>query len=340
MQETPETDRQASTFSMFADQNWFSDLERSSAWIRIYTAFDFDFSAFNRFAKSVPRLVHIDAPISVTPAIIHDATLKVATADLHNARDGMPTIHINTHDLVLKESTYVILAVALDIDGQKGDPVLAISRLDRCCALLRLHYGWNLLFELVAEGQVKMSTGQFYVSNRAKRLPDGMRIPMSDSQTREAFSETLEAINRAPIETRQRLLLALQFAQKSFSDDEAFFYSWTAMEIMYGKTDAIRHALMSLCGLTKKQEVDALLGFKQIAKWRHDYMHHGRAPPFHADVERFIRVMTLELLRWKVHLPGLGLLEVMRNAVGCDLSPIGLADRRTEEQKQSADRLR
>jgi hypothetical protein len=80
--------------------------------------------------------------------------------------------------------------------------------------------------------------------------------------------------------------------------------------------------------------VEQRTGFKVIAKWRHDYFHKGKIPDLSADVERYIQLLYLDLLRHEVHLPLGGHVAGIQNASGYDLRPLGLMDRRTSEQKQ------
>src|SRR5262249_16633513 len=68
--------------------------------------------------------------------------------------------------------------------------------------------------------------------------------------------------------------------------------------------------------------------------WRGDYVHKGKAPFLSADVERYVQLLFLDLLRHELDLPQRRYAAAMQKAVGVDLSPIGLADNRTDEQKR------
>ncbi len=69
-------------------------------------------------------------------------------------------------------------------------------------------------------------------------------------------------------------------------------------------------------------------------------MHKGIRPLLSPDVERYIQLMFLDLLRYEIDLSHRGHISSIKRASGYNLSPLGLADNRTEDQKKAVRKIK
>src|SRR5262249_49650031 len=137
-----------------------------------------------------------------------------------------------------------------------------------------------------------------------------------------------------------RIRLSLELMNDAMRKYDGFFEYWTALEVLCdGKTNAIKSRLQKIYGLKNQQEAGIATGLSTLAEWRHQYVHAGVRPNLSADVERYIQLLFLDLLRHEVGLKPRGHLAGIQHAEGYDLSPIGLADRRTDEQRKAGQEL-
>lgn len=120
--------------------------------------------------------------------------------------------------------------------------------------------------------------------------------------------------------------------------NDAFLEYWTALEVICnGKANRIKTRLQKIYKLINQQEAGAATGLNTLAKWRHEYFHLGIRPSLSPDVERYIQLMFLDLLRFEIDLSPRGHLAAIQAAEGYDLSPIGLEDKRTKDQREAAE---
>lgn len=65
-------------------------------------------------------------------------------------------------------------------------------------------------------------------------------------------------------------------------------------------------------------------GFKKIITWRNNFFHHGIKPIITSDVERYIQLLYLDVLRFELNLVAKRHLLTAINSKDFDLSTIGL----------------
>ena len=202
-----------------------------------------------------------------------------------------------------------------------------------------MHAGWNLLREIIFEGEVSAHDEKCSVTGEIIRMPQGCEGPFLHKQNWEDIGAIARQLKLVQPEVRTRIELSLEFLDRALREDDAFFYYWTALEILCnGTAQAIRSKLRTCYELKNVQEVDDKTRFGIIATWRHDFFHKGIRPHMTFDVERYIQMMLLDLLRQELLLPLRGHTASLQHTVGYDLSSIGLADNRTDEQKKRPER--
>jgi len=128
-----------------------------------------------------------------------------------------------------------------------------------------------------------------------------------------------------PVDIRRRIELALEFFNRAMRAEDPFFYYWTALEVLCnGKAGKIKQRLSLVYDLSIP-EVDDRLGMARVAQWRHDLFHRGQRVWHSADVERYVQLLFLDLLRRELHLPSRRRASAMLQGDDYDLSALGIA---------------
>ena len=333
---TPPQETVRGTLALFGRQDWFSEPGKSSIWLRIHTAIGLPKEDAAKRLKGFVRDLKLDGPVAFQVGYIGDLKLIDFDHEYYASDDGQLVAQMHGRDRLLPNSLYATLATPHRIDGAVGREGAARDRLSRASALLVLHAGFNLLRNKLFDGEVNMATGQFTISGRVFKTPQPADGPFFYADTPLAIPEICDALGTAHREIRQRINLALSFFERAIREDDQFFYYWTALELLCnGKAQRIRSRLQACYHVKSVKQVDEELGFAVVARWRHDYFHKGTSPTISADVERYLQLMFLELLRFELGLSRKGYLVGMLRSDGFDLSSIGLADRRTPEQLEA-----
>jgi hypothetical protein len=315
----------------FADKQWFTDLDNSTCWLRIYTLLSPKFEEFVNLLRDFPRYILIEKPCKISYVVMEDLDLSILNHFICNS-NGTVKIDVRFEQNKLPLSSYVCFTTPMVIDGEKCKEIEAKRAIDHVCALMRLNLGLNLLFHQIYEGEVKMNDGQISAHGPVLKLPSNLEGPYYKSEALRAFNELVERLKRTDKLIRGRILLAMDFVQKAFKDEEVFFNCWTALEIICGKAGAIKMAIKDHYQLSNVQAVDDIFAFHKIAQWRHDFFHKGRRPILSKETEKYLLFLVLDLIRWRLNLPCAGYLHQIVTMDGLDLSPIGLANRRKSDE--------
>jgi hypothetical protein len=141
------------------------------------------------------------------------------------------------------------------------------------------------------------------------------------------LGEVAEAILAQTGDKSRRLMLALELIDAAMRTGHGFFEYWTALEVVVaGKVNRMKSILSAIYGVRSHHEVGEQTGLNVLARWRHEYVHKGIRPPLTADIERYLQLLFLDLLRHELGLPSRKYVVAVQNAVGYDLSSLGLAN--------------
>lgn len=321
--------------SMFAVKEWFRDITNSTIWLRIYTSLGIPQKDYLRLIQDAVDYLELDGPVAIAYAQLDGFKIPWLPHTLYAAEDGMTKVDVKVDQKELVKTNYVILSTPFKTDGVSGNELSVRRRLNIVSGITCLHAGWNFLREVVFEGEVSAHDEQCSVTGEIIRMPQVCEGPFLHHQNWEDIRAIARQLRQVPPEARKRIELSLEFLDRALREDDAFFYYWTALEILCnGTAQAIRAKLRRCYQLKNVQEVDDKTGFGVIAAWRHDFFHKGIRPHMTFDVERYIQMVLLDLLRQELFLPLQGHTASLQHAVGYDLSSIGLADNRTDEQKK------
>jgi hypothetical protein len=277
----------------------------------------------------------MDRSIACIVGTIKGLKVPTFTHDMYADEAGRVRIDLKVDEKLLPETAYLALATPMKVDGKLGNESEAKAALAVAAGLFALHTGLNTLRDLLFDGETNAKGGTFSHPGEPWKMPQRCEGPFLGRQNGQDIQEIAQCVSRLSEPQRGRISLALRLVDRGMRDGQGFFEYWTALEVLCdGKAPRIKDKLARLYMIRNHREASDRLGFTMLEKWRHDYIHRGRTPPLTADVERYFQLLFLDLLRQALGLPFRAHLAGMQGAVGYDLSPIGLADTRTEEEKQ------
>jgi hypothetical protein len=108
---------------------------------------------------------------------------------------------------------------------------------------------------------------------------------------------------------RATLQRACSFLSQALDqDDESFRFAsyWVALEVLAGKTQAIRAQLAAAYGKTP-QYVDNNLLFSELSFMRHQLLHNGQFSILRSYQERLLQLYFWDIIIFKLGLPSRGL---------------------------------
>jgi len=322
------------SLSDFAPRKWFSAPSESSFWLRIFSLVGASEETLREQSAAMPREVHLDRPVAMHLAHLQGLKLPLSDITIHALPSGITQFSMHARDQALPEGPYVFLATPFRTGDQPGDEVSAKHRLDVVGGVIAAHFGVNLMREMIYQGEVEAEGGRFSFSSPVVRVPQATEGPFLHVQNWNDAMEIVDCIARTEKQRADRLRLAIEFLHRALRDSEPFFFYWTALEVLCnGKAQRIRSRIQGCYRLASVGDVDRQTGFATIARWRHEFFHKGRRVTLSADVERYIQLLFLDLLRQELQLPLRGFLAAIQAASGYNLAPLGLPDNRTEEQK-------
>ncbi len=327
-------------------RNWFADWEHSSVWVRIYTSLFIPHSVFIETASAFLDASTSSSLESPTECVliafghIDGMKMPAMTTELFAEESGKTRVSVKVNEKELPRTNYVFLYAPFEVDGKPGDEAKARRKLDTRASLLCLHAGLNFMRDCVYEGEVNAKDGSFGSRGTPWRMPQACEGPFLATQNGAEFVSVLQAIRALPEPKRGRIELALHLVNEAMRKDYGFLEYWTALEVICdGKANRIKERLRSIYGLKSHSAAGDQTGLNVLARWRGEYVHKGIRPYLSPDVERYVQLVFLELLRAEVGLPTQFILAAVQTATGYNLSPLGLPDNRTEEQREAAARL-
>lgn len=319
--------------SEFAEDEWFSDRNTSSFWLRIYTSLGLSHKDFVPIVEKVSKRINRKPPVRIYFGQIENIEVPIFRINMYVNEDGITTINIHSDNHKLDKTNYIWFATPYQIDGVPGNEIETKRYLNRIESLMVLHIGQNFLRDIVFDGDVNAGDGKFNVASHAMKMPQTPEGPFLHKQNWEDIEEIETALAALQIEIRKRIELSLEFFERAVRDNDGFFEYWSSLEILCnGKAQRIRSKIQQCYKLKHVNEASEKSGFGVIANLRHALVHDGVRPSISSDVERYIQLLYLDLLRQELNLPPRHHMAAFQQAVGYNLSPLGLKDNRTKEQ--------
>jgi len=309
----------------FVRPSWFTDTSKSSFWIRMYTSLGIKHAEFSGRLQELFDKFDWGKNILIAFGQMDGFEVPASDPVTYTNEKGVMTLEYKLRWIALPRANYVWMSTPYCIDGKQITVSNVFSVLDSISALLCMHLGRNFLHEIVFNGEVNASTGQYGTGSPVQRTPTPSDGPFLHKQLSFDMSQVIQQLHIKPKEVRSRIELALSYFEKAQRQNEGFLDYWTAIEILCGgKAQKIRDCLQKCYNFRSRKDVDEKLGFGVVANWRHDMIHKGFKPVVSAHVERYLQLMFLDLLRHELTMKTNGYMVMMQHAKGYDLSPLGL----------------
>lgn len=327
------------SLSKLAPSDWFTQPENSSFWLRIYSCL---FVPHDSFLESVAGMfgapnergvaVRPEQRVLVTCGRVNDIKVPFSICDMESAPNGQLSVRVKVDLRQLPDMPYLFVATPFKIDGISGSESSSRSYLDEVASLICLHAGQNLMRHIAFEGEVEVGRDQIHVPGEGLKMPQLAEGPFLSSQNGSDICEIAAALRKEPDEDRRRrLLLALQLVNHAMRSNFGFLDYWTALEVVCdGGSNRIKSTLAKIYGIKSHNEAAEATRLSVIGQWRHDYVHRGLKPPLSSDVERYIQLLFLDLLRHETGLPPRGHLAGIQKASGYNLSTLGIDSAKAE----------
>lgn len=316
-----------------APSDWFDQPEKSSFWLQIYACV---LVPHDSFEQSVRAMFEVDdkgsfalrpgSRLAFASGRADGIKVPFTVPETTTAPSGQLKVLWKVDSKPLPDMPFVFLATPFKINGIDGDEAEAKSLLEEVRALVSLHAGQNLMRHIVFEGEVEAGRDQIHVPGEAVKMPQLVEGPFLAEQNGKDIFEISAALRALPEEDRRRrLLLSLQLVDHAMRSHFGFLDYWTALEVVCdGQSNNIKAALAKIYGIKSHNEAATATGLDVLAQWRHDYVHRGIKPVVSADVERYMQLLFLDLLRHQLGLPLRAHLAAIQGAEGYNLSPLGI----------------
>jgi hypothetical protein len=205
----------------------------------------------------------------------------------------------------LPDVDLVIFASPAIHDGEVTHRLRASVVMSVYKSLLVGLFGRGFLLDHVAsfsiEGDIEHKTS---FNTRAFRVPQ--KIDCRALVDVDVYDDLIARIPLQLEPMKSQLGASCQFFSRALSEFEEykrFFDYWTALEILVqGKAQKLRVVLAKAYDVTL-DFVDQNLKFEEIARLRHELMHHGKFLRLEPEVERRIQGLFLDLMRQRLGLP-------------------------------------
>ena len=321
---------------------WFTRPEDSSIWLRIYTCL---FAPLPHLTESMLKWpgvsagvsLKLGAPTAMAWGTVSGFNLQLKNIDIYSKTTGQVVLDLHLAEKVLPDAIYAFVATPFRTDGAAGDEATAKERLNLLAAIVCTHAGQNIMRGCVFEGELAAAGGTITSSSAPSKMPQLSEGPFLAAQNGADIFEVAACVSDTAEPLRGRLQLALRLVESAMRRDQGFLEYWTALEVVCdGKSGRILDRFRSIYGLLSHKEAAELSGLGVLTKWRGAFVHRGREPHLTADIERYLQLIFLDLLRFELGLESRLHAGSMQQAKGYDLSSLGLRDNRTEEQKAAA----
>jgi hypothetical protein len=299
--------------------DWFPDGSEGQIYIRYYSHPREPAPGFYIPGLEGDVVMYCGTPFRVVVANISDQKYTLHIPWLVRSSGDKNSVVVEEINRVLPEADYVLISTPI-VGRDASAYESASSRMDEFVGMLRLIGGNNLLRELVRDGAVEIvvSPGNMSTLSKVVPVPQDCEGPFATAGTWEAFSEVVDALERATNSERARIMLAMQLIEKAFLSQSTlkFFNYWVALEVAAGgdKTEKIIPLLSKAYGKEKNGYVQNDLGYTQLKDTRNAVFHNGEHYEMRPEVERYFQCLFLDVVRARL---GLLCKRYMSTAIEC-----------------------
>lgn len=284
------------SFGEFANTAWFSSAG-DTFWVRLYNSVAGPFEIVQEaFALGLNQL-NISAHFALSFARMNEVSVTKLTPEISVNEEGTLICKTEISEAKLPASTYLVIATPHHIGDEQPSDHETRLKLDRFVALLRSVIGFSAARELIHEGEYRMNGQANTLYGPPLKVPqsgDGPFLhPSVWRELDEIFRKSLDWRD----ETRDRVDLSLEYMNRAVEESDYYRY-WTALEVLCGGgANTILDKIAKCYDFETSNEADLKTGFNALRRWRIDLIHKGRRTNLSADVERYLQLLYIDLLR-------------------------------------------
>lgn len=317
-----------------APSHWFEMPEKSSFWLRIYACVFVPHDSFEQAIRAMFEdgdtgsfALRPGSKLAFASGKASGIKVPFTVSEVTTEPSGKLNVFWKVDSKPLPDMPFVFLATPFKVNGIDGDEAEVRSLLDEVRALVALHAGQNFMRHIVFEGEIEAGRDQMHVPGEAIKMPQPAEGPFLAKQNGHDIFEISAALRDVPEDgRRRRLLLSLQLVDRAMQSQFGFLDYWTALEVLCdGLSNKVKATMAKTYKIKDHNKAADETGLTVLAQWRHDYVHRGITPPLTADIERYLQLVFLDLLRHQLQLPLRAHLAAIQQAKGYNLSALGIS---------------
>jgi hypothetical protein len=286
-------------------EEWFEESARREVYVRYYTMpfqpkTDFYIPGLDGnvvvYANTVFKIVV--AHIADQKYLSHIPWLVQSEADTNK-------IVVEKLERLLPATNYILVTTPIRGVGDQAYRD-ASEKMDSFVGILRLVGGNNLLRQLVREGKVDVASGNIATPTSLVPVPSAREGPFTTVETWEGLKEITNSVSGSSSNSKKgRIELSTQLIELAFLADARFkFFSyWVALEVAADthSTGKIATLLTKAYGRSRGYILNDL-GFEFLKATRTAVFHNGDHYEMPSDVERYVQLLFLDVVRAKLGL--------------------------------------
>lgn len=295
--------------------DWFKDINNSSCWLRIYPMLPVPQKKILEYFKHAFTEITVDG-LTVGIRYLGCGDLELPNIGLDfmysDPEKGHMCLAVKNEKKKLPQSSYIFILVPFKVDGKEGDKAKTINALNQAEAILSGYIGNNLLHTLIYDEEIELTQNGAFINKSNSPIIKTVQPcdgPFISKGYWDDAGQTFKALESLEEESeKKRILLALKFFQngkKIKIGIEQFFFYWTAIITLCKEsgTTAINQNYLQPAYDLNKEEIEEKLLWKKLYTIRNNLFKFGAEINFHHDVERYLQLLFLDILRRELNLP-------------------------------------
>lgn len=310
------------------DKDWFTNNEPDTALVRIYAPLNMWSEQYEQFHIKELEALNTTPPVwvksgkgSIKHSVMHDVVTSSTTDQ------GTLNITINSYSKEADDGYFIALSTPLIIKDDSSSFQDARHRLDITSSTIALHFGKNILPEIFLETTLSALDGSPGNVPQVRRLPRPTDGPFLSVNKWQEITEAISALQALDSRTANRIERSLAIFREALNSEQGYIYYWTALDVLCESNQngaKIRSKLQRIYRLSSSDEVNNIFGFQKLKDLRNELIHEGVTYEIKGDIERFVQLMFIDILRHELEIPHIAYMQAMMNTTDWDLTSIGI----------------
>jgi hypothetical protein len=317
------------TIHQIARRDAFKMPDMASTWVHIFTSYGVPTVDFQKIYKDLftrgSGALGLPRPVWFAFSDLENFKVPHIKLEAFPGSDGEMILYQHNYEVSLPKSSFVLLATPY----RDGDVIYrdAQNILERIRGLFCMLFGTNFLHQKVMSAEIFN-----YPSTRIEQITKNIKFvsPASGPYVHVNNLHEIEEIANAIAELQEtnkiRIESAIHYFVRGLEDDDTFLFFWTAIEMLSGKqkngSKFVREVLRSIYS---EVDINKEFGFNKLENLRDDWVHKGEIPDINHDTLRYMQLMFLDILRFKLGLSTKKHLEAICRSPNFNLSDVGLS---------------